>query len=715
MPDFLLEIGCEEIPARMIDAASQELRERVSALLQRERLAASGTMMCLDTPRRLAVLAPGIAASQPDVTEQISGPSVNVAFKNGQPTPAAHAFAKKAGVDVEELEKITTPKGEYLSAKVTKKGRGASEILAESLPKELSSIYWPKNMYWRKPNERFVRPVRWLVAMLDSETIPLEFDGIRAGKSSRGHRILFDGSVMIPRAGEGYVDALRAAKVLGRAEREHQIRKALDAATRTIPGARWREDKALLDTVVNLTEFPSAILGGFDPQFLALPEEVLVTVMRDHQKYFAIEDENGKLLPHFLAVLNTDSDPQGLIRQGNERVLRARFNDARFFWQTDQKRSLLDRLEELRHVTFQKDLGSYYEKTQRVQRLCSWLSEILKQNGVAVRPGVVHKAACLAKTDLTTELVKEFTELQGIVGGLYARVQQLDPSLPEATRMAIADTIYDHYKPESTEDDVPRSTESAVLSIGDKADTIAGMFGLGLVPSGSKDPFALRRQANAIVKVIAEKKLPLRLGDLMRDAHAGYQKSEAEKIFLDDAKFYESVSMFFRERLEFYLKDVRGYAYDVVKAVLGADAEDVVDALARAEAVKQVLHMPEFQAIGAACKRTRNILKQAAEKGIDPAANFDNLPQSAPEEKNLAAFAATYGPQIEAHRKERQYGDALLLLSKAREPVDIFFDKVMVMVEDQRVRANRLALLRDLLKEFSTIADFSEIVTEGKA
>ena len=715
MPDFLLEIGCEEIPARMIDAASQELRERVAALLQRERLAAAGTIMHFDTPRRLALLVPGIPASQSDVTEQISGPSVNVAYKDGQATPAAHAFAKKAGVDLGQLEKVTTPKGEYLSAKVTKKGRGASEILAEFLPKELSSIYWPKNMYWRKPNERFVRPVRWLVAMLGDETIPLEFGGIRAGKSSRGHRILFDGPVTIPRAGEGYVDALRAAKVLGRAEREHQIREALDAATRTIPGARWREDKALLDTVVNLTEFPSAILGGFDPQFLALPEEVLVTVMRDHQKYFAIEDANGKLLPHFLGVLNTDSDPQGFIRQGNERVLRARFNDARFFWRTDQKRSLLDRLELLRHVTFQKDLGSYYEKTQRVQRLCSWLSEILKGNGIAVRPGVVHKAACLAKTDLTTELVKEFTELQGIVGGLYARVQHLDPSLPEATRMAIADTIYDHYKPESTDDDVPRSTEGAVLSIGDKADTIAGMFSLGLVPSGSKDPFALRRQANAIVKVIAEKKLPLRLGDLMRDAHAGYQKSEAEKRFVDDGKFSESVSVFFRERLEFYLRDVRGYAYDVVKAVLGADAEDVVDASARAEAVKQVLYMPEFQAIGAACKRTRNILKQAAEKGIEPAAKFEDLPQSAVEEKSLAAFVATYAPKIEAHRKEKQYGDALLLLSKAREPVDNFFDKVMVMVEDQRLRANRLALLQNLLKEFSTIADFSEIVTEGKA
>ena len=519
----------------------------------------------------------------------------------------------------------------------------------------------------------------------------------------------------IPRAGSAYIDALRAAKVLGKAEREQQIRKALDAATRTIPGARWRQDKSLLDTVVNLTEFPSAILGGFDPQFLALPDEVLVTVMRDHQKYFGVEDADHKLLPHFLAVLNTDGDPQGLIRHGNERVLRARFNDARFFWATDQKRSLLERLELLRHVTFQKDLGSYYDKTRRVQRLCSWLSEIIKQSGMAVRAGVIHKAACLAKTDLTTEMVKEFTELQGIVGGLYARAQKLDSSLPEATRFAIADAIYDHYKPESTEDDVPRSLEGAVLSIGDKADTIAGMFGLGLVPSGSKDPFALRRQANAIVKVIDKYKLPLRLNDMIRDARAGYQGSEAEKKFVDDAKFDESVRTFFRERLEFYLKDVRGFAYDVVKAVLAADSKDVVDVVARAEAVKQVLHMLEFLAIGAACKRIRNILRQAEEKGIAPAATFEYLPDSAHEEKSLATYIEVYGPRVEEHRKKKEYGDALTLLSTAREPVDAFFDKVMVMVEDEKVRANRLALLRTLLREFSTIADFSEIVTEGKA
>jgi glycyl-tRNA synthetase beta chain len=714
MPDLLLEIGCEEIPARMINGASEELQKRVSDLLSRERLNFAAPISVVDTPRRLAVMVSGVSPAQPDVTEQVTGPAVSVAFKDGQPTPAAHAFAKKAGVDVNDLERISTAKGEYLSAKVTKKGGAAAEILAATLPKEISSIYWPKNMYWRKPGERFVRPVRWVVAMLDQQVIPLELDGIRAGNQTQGHRLLAKGEVLVPSAGTPYLEVLERAKVLPRVAREKRIRAELDKATRKIAGARWREDKELLATVVNLTEFPSVILGNFDPEFLELPEEVLVTVMRDHQKYFAIEDSSGKLAPHFLAVLNTDGDPSGLIQHGHERVLRARFNDARFFWTTDQKRCLRDRVDMLRNVTFQKDLGSYFDKATRVQRLASWLSETLRQNTIAVRPGVVHKAACLAKTDLTTELVKEFTELQGIVGGLYARVQQLDDTLPEATRLAIADAIYDQYKPESMEDSVPRTTEGAVLAIADKADSIAGMFGLGLVPSGSKDPFALRRQANGIVKIIAEHKLPIKLDQLMSDAFAAYKGTAAESKFTDKIDVLSASRDFFRERIAFYLKDVLGYAYDVVNAVLATDASDVVDAIARAEAVKSVRDMPEFQAIGAASKRMRNILRQAQEKGIQPAPKFETSSDAAKEEKELSSFIEKNRERMEAHRAAKEYSRALFLLSGVREHVDRFFDKVMVMVDDARLRANRLALLSELVREFSTIADFSEIVTEGK-
>jgi glycyl-tRNA synthetase beta chain len=712
MSDFLLEIGCEEIPARMIDAASQELRERVNDLLNRERLKASGTISAFDSPRRLAVLALGIPAAQLDVTEQITGPAMNVAFQDGQPTPAAHAFAKKSGVGVSQLERVTTSKGEYLSAKVTKKGRGAGEILAESLPKEIASIYWPKNMYWRKRGEVFVRPVRWVVAMLDDEVIPLEVFGIKAGNQSWGHRVLANREIPIPRAAEPYVSVLHDAKVLSRDAREQQIRKALDAATRSIRGAHWREDKNLLDTVVNLTEFPSAVLGGFDPEFLALPEEVLVTVMRGHQKYFGIEDSNRKLLPHFLAVLNTDGDPEGIIRHGHERVLRARFNDARFFWEADQKHSLRERVTWLKQVTFQKDLGSYYEKTRRVQRACSWLAEKVRQGGMAIRPGVLHKAACLAKADLTTELVKEFTELQGIVGGLYARAQELDHDLPASTRHLVADAIYDHYKPESMEESVPRTTEGAVLSVADKADTVAGMFALGLQPTGSKDPFALRRQANAIVKTIAEQKLPLNLSALFEYAREAYRGSAAEKRFPADVAYPDALRGFLRERLEFYLRDVLGCKYDVVNAVLAAGGDDVVDAMARAKAVTEVRDLPDFLSVAVACKRIRNILRQAEEKGISPAPEFQFSPAEEEEAKMLSTKLSNMVPRIEKDRIEKDYLSALHMLATLREPVDRFFDKVMVMVDEQHLRANRLSLLQTVLKEFSTIADFSLIVTE---
>ncbi len=715
MADFLLEIGTEEIPARMIDSAALELRERLWKLLERERLAAR-EVSSLETPRRLAVQASGIPAAQPDVTEQINGPAVSVAFKDGQPGPAAQAFAKKAGVDVSQLERVTTAKGEYLSAKITKKGRSAAEILAELLPREIASIYWPKNMYWGKPAERFVRPVRWMVAMIDDQVVPLEFDGIRAGRNSRGHRILSGGDLAIPRAGAAYVEALRSAKVLGRAEREAQIRKAMDAATRTIHGARWREDKALLETVVNLTEWPSVILGSFDREYLKLPEEVLVTVMRDHQKYFAIEDAKGKLLPSFLAVLNTEGDPQGVIRHGNERVLRARFNDARFFWETDQKHPLRERLSWLKNVTFQKDLGSYYEKTMRVQRLCSWICETIRQGGVQVRPGVVHKAACLAKTDLTTELVKEFTELQGIVGGLYARVQELDRGMPNETRQAIAQTIYDQYKPESAEDSVPLRVEGAVLSIADKADTIAGMFALGLQPTGSKDPFALRRQANGIVKTIAEHKLPVRLEDLFEVARGTYRGSEAEQKFAKNSNNnQDAIRGFFRERLEFYLRDQLGYKYDVVNAVLAAGSDDVVDVVARAEAVAQVRGSADFDSISVAFKRIKNILRQAAETGKRVGSAVQESAFREEPERNLGRMIPEIARKVDGLKQARDYSGSLAEISRIRPAVDAFFDKVMVMVEDEGLRANRLALLETLLREFSTIADFSEIVIEGKA
>src|SRR5580704_2031939 len=379
MADFLFEIGLEEVPARMIAGAQTELQQRVVKMLERERLVRSGAeAKSFATPRRLAVWVKDVAARQEDVAEELVGPSVKIAYKDGVATPAALAFAKKAGVAVEALKTVTDAKGEYLAATSVKAGRGAAEVIAAELPKELARIYWAKNMYWRAGRpERFVRPVRWMVALLGAEVVPVSFGGCEAGAVTYGHRVLFgDEAISLTDPGE-YGEALRKGFVIADVEvRRQKIRKAMDHVTRTVPGLRWREDHELVETATQLTEWPSVLLGGFEKEYLALPEEVLVTVMRDHQKYFAVEDKGGKLAPHFLAVLNTEADEAGLavIRHGNERVLRARFNDARFFWEFDQRVPLVERVGLLENVTFQKDLGSYAAKSERVRQVAARLA-----------------------------------------------------------------------------------------------------------------------------------------------------------------------------------------------------------------------------------------------------------------------------------------------------------------------------------------------------
>jgi glycyl-tRNA synthetase beta chain len=711
MLDFLLEIGCEEIPARMIALQLEVLAYRIGKLLLDSKLGYAqgpGAITAYSTPRRLSVVVNGISAAQPDAQEQILGPSCKIAFKDGRATPAAESFAARVGLELGKLDRVSTPKGEYLAATLTKKGRGAAEVLAEGIPKQIEALNWPKNMYWRRGKpERFVRPVRWIVALLDKDVIPLEFAGINSSNVSRGHRILGPERVSIPAPAQYVGKMLDAHVVANYPEREDRIRKALDVATRTISSARWREDTGLLNTVVNLTEWPSAILGHFDSQYLTLPEEVLVTVMRDHQKYFAIEDAKHKLLPYFLAVLNTDGDPDGLIRHGNERVLRARFNDARFFWDTDQKIPLTNRVNMLRTVTFQKDLGSYFNKAERTVNLTERICPVLVRSGIKVESNVVQQAAWLAKTDLTTELVKEFTELQGIVGGLYAKAQGLSEN--------VATAIYDQYKPQSTEDSAPRTREGAVLSIADKADSIAGMFALGLIPSGSKDPFALRRQANAIVKTIVEHKLPIRIGYLMKDSLECYQGSDAAKHFTKETTVISTeLYQFFRERVQFYLRDVLGFRYDAVNAVLEgaydrAD-DEVPDLIERCKAVNGICTSEEFEPLFVAFKRIKGIVKQARDKGYE--IGVFNTGSGSKVEVGVWNEIQPLGEAYLSYRKSRRYVEAFRELAKVRRPIDTYFDAVMVMVDDPEVRSNRLGLLNYLLDTFNTIAELSVLVKE---
>jgi glycyl-tRNA synthetase beta chain len=713
MADFLLEIGLEEVPARMIAAAEAELGKRVHELLARERLLEEGAnATTYSTPRRLAVLIEGVLAKQADTEEEMTGPSWKIAFKDGEPTPAAEAFARKAGVAVGELKKVETPKGEYVGVTVKRIGRTASEILTADLPKEVLAIYWAKNMYWRAgKSERFVRPVRWVVALLDSTVVPVEIAGIAAGNTSRGHRVLHGvAPVQIASAG-AYKETLRAAKVVvDVAERRQTIRKALDAATRTVEGARWREDESLVETVTHLTEWPTVILGGFESEYLELPEEVLVTVMRDHQKYFAVDDASKKVAPHFLAVLNTQVDEEGatIIRNGNARELRARFKDARFFWDMDQKTPLADRVESLKNVTFQKELGSYHWKTEQNLAVAGALTQVVKRGGAALDEAALLKATELAKTDLTTELVKEFTELQGVIGGLYARAQGLGESVAKA--------IYEQYTPASIEDAIPSTPEGQLLGIADRIQTIVAMFGIGAAPTGSKDPFALRRAANAIVKILAESNLPMTLSDVYTAAgvkkenedpsHPGDKNKDVARAGHPDSS--EQVVAFFNERVLFYLKDVRGFAYDVVNAVLAAGADDVRDAMGRAEALTAVRGSEDFAAVSAACKRMKNILRQAGEKGYKTAP--PKLADMALEAIDLWHRSKELAPQIAKLREKREYREALGQIATLRPTVDGFFDKVMVLDPNETIRSSNLGLIEEVLKNFSTVADFSEIV-----
>jgi len=671
MAEFLLEIGLEEVPARMIAGAQAELLRRVTSVLCAQNLMAATDVTLAksySTPRRLAVYVPNISERQPDSFAKLLGPSAKIAFKDGQPTAAAEAFARKNGLAVSELKIESTDKGDYVVAETETKGRSAAEVIASELPKEIGAIYWAKSMYWRpgKP-ERFVRPVLWIACLLGDEIVP-------------------PGS---------YVAQLSKAYVCADVEvRRQRIRKALDHVTRKVAGARWREDEALVDAVTHLTEWPDVLLGNFEPEYLALPEEVLVTVMRDHQKYFAVEDAAGKLAPHFLAVLNieTDAKSEAIIRQGNERVLRARFNDARFFWEFDQRVPLVERVKLLENVTFQKDLGSYAKKSERVAGIAKRLATFAVARGAALNETAIAEAALLAKTDLTTELVKEFTELQGQIGGLYAASQGISST--------VADAVYDQYLPASASDPIPRSAEGSVLGLADRMDTVAGMFRLGMEPTGSKDPFALRRAANAIVRILAESSLPLLLSDIL---NAAAPPLEVE----------ERLMAFFGERIEFYLREARGQGYDVAKAVMAAGSNDVRDLVARAEAVSSVRGSQDFLAVSAAFKRMKNILDQARAKGDDLLAVVDPDLLLDASEKMLAVTAGAAATAVEELQRERRYEEALRVIATLRPAIDDFFERVMVMAPEVDIRANRLALLKRVLGDFSKIADFSEIVVAG--
>ncbi len=645
--NFLLEIGAEEIPDHMIEPALASLGAECGKLL--------GVATRVDgTPRRLTVRAEGVIEREPDSEEVVSGPSATA------PAGAVAGFARKMGVGVEALQKTATAKGEYYTFLKKIPGRAMTGILAGALPGLILSTPFPKTMYWAgKGSERFIRPIRWIVALLGDEVIPFEIAGVKSSNLSSGHRTL--GHKWFRVSVEDYEQKLRDNFVLLSAdERYARIRDC---------EVHYHCDRPLLRTLTNITEYPTPIVGRFDEEFLTLPKEVLTTVMKYHQKYLSVESKDGALQPQFVAVINLDADREGLIRRGNERVLRARFSDARFFWDADQKRTLAERVDGLAQVTFQAKLGSYLDKTRRMEALVRELGG----DADAVR------AAQLSKTDLTTELVKEFTELQGVIGGLYARAQ--------GENETVAQAIYEQYKPVSMEDSIPSTHAGRIVALADKLDTLRGCFQIGLIPSGSKDPFALRRAAQGVVKIIVEGGMPLELQPLLKG----------------DAKLEE----FIVDRLRYYFRDVRGFKYDEVNAVLASGWSDLTDVEQRLTAIQTVRPTPDFEPLAASFKRISNIIRQAQFSGagqVDPA-----LIEAGPEAALYAAYQQTLRELAGA-----DYQNSLQSIAALRPHVDLFFDKVLVNAKDEQVRLNRLALLSSMRREFSTIADFSEIVTSSQ-
>ena len=703
--DFLFEIGCEEIPAGMIVKACRE----INALLEKyfvtnallDEGSAANSIETFGAPRRLTAIVKNVRLKQEDVVREITGPPKAVAYDAvGEPTRAAMSFAEKQGLAVSRLSIIMTPKGEYLAAKQEVAGKPAAQILAGVLPQVIQEISWPRSMYWTGlGKQRFIRPIRWIVALLDGKVVPFTFADAVSGAHTEGHRFL--GSSKIALSGpQDYEPKLKKNFVLCRpAARSKKIETEIAAITKK-HAVKVHHDEHLLEMVTYLNEYPSVIIGDFDPAYLALPDEILLTVMRDHQKYFGLESKGGELAPHFLAVINLPSDPTGLVREGHERVLRARFADAQFFWETDQKTRLGDQLPKLKAVTYESRLGSYGDKVERIRALARWLAEQWFSAGVSQADVAgSDRAAELAKCDLVTEMVREFTELQGVVGGLYARAQG-EPD-------EIAWAVYDHYKPVGLDDPLPRNLTGCGVALADKLDSLVAFFAVGAVPTGSSDPFALRRAAQGIVKIILERKLPMSLSAAI-SAAAKALKEHAPKIEATEA-VQKQVLNFLLERAKFLLREKGGFAYDEINAAFAAGADDLVDAADRVAAVKAIRNMKNFVPLAASFKRIRNILEKSAGGSDRDHATVSAELLWEPAERELHAAAQRIGEVARAKKKNRKYREALEAVSELRPAIDAFFDKVLVMVEDKNVRANRIALLGNLLKEFSTVADFSEL------
>ena len=686
MKELLLEIGTEEIPAGFVSQALNDLRSLAQKELGANRIDFEG-LKTLGTPRRLVLVVESVSEKQRDREVKKVGPSKQAAFDGkGNPTKAAIGFAKSQSVPVENLTVIQTEKGEYVCAVKAEPGRSTHDLLPPILSSLILSIPFQKSMRWADVPIRFARPIHWILALFGGEIIPFEVGNVRSGDMTQGHRFMGSGPIRV-RGFQTYLQKTRDAFVIvDPAERKKKIDEEMVREGASVSG-RVLRDEELLNEVNFLVEYPVALCGSFDREFLSLPREVIIHSMKEHQRYFPVADDLGGLLPHFVFISNIAPKDPKVVVKGNERVLKARLSDAAYFFHDDLKVSLEKRLEQLKKVVFQAKLGTSYEKVMRFKDLASFLVERIDPK---LRE-TVERASLLCKADLVTGMVGEFPKLQGIVGREYARLSGERPEVYEA--------IYEHYLPGFAGDRLPSSPVGDIVSMADKMDTIVGCFGVGLLPTGTADPFGLRRQALGIIRIILEKEYSLSLPQLIEES--GRQLKERMERPLTEVK--TEVLDFFRVRYQNFLLE-KGYLFDVIDSVISTSFDELLDAQHRIEAVKVARASKEFESIVIAFKRAMNILKGAPYKKEITPSLF-----SEPAEQKLYQSFVNAKEKIGSDLNNKNYNDALFEMIQMRKPIDEFFDQVMVMVEDETIRNNRLALLDGIGQLFLRIADFSKL------
>ncbi|MBT3365596.1 MAG: glycine--tRNA ligase subunit beta [Nitrospina sp.] len=686
MPELFLEIGSEEIPSGYVQPALEFMREELASYFTRNRIKAE-TPEILGTPRRLVISVKGVDALQEDIVELFHGPSVSVAYDDqGNPTKAAIGFARGKGLDVSELTRDQTTKGEVVCARVEKKGRPTPDHLNEFLPQFIGNIPFSKKMRWADKARPFARPLHWITALFDGEPLDFSFDGIPCGNFSLGHRFLKPDKFQVKNLSSYLEESENHFLLVNPEIRKQKILEQVQNLAREA-GGLVEEDSELLSIVNYLVEFPVAIRGDFDSHFLELPKELLVMTMKYHQKYFPVTDGKGNLLPCFITISNMPAGEGQEIKKGNERVLRARLEDARFFYNEDKKKNLDDFVEPLKGVVFQKKLGTLYEK---MERICG-LSGILSTHTCPDKKSQALRAGRLCKADLVTLMVYEFPELQGVMGGYYAA--------HSGEESIVSQAILEHYRPAFAGDDLPASELGTVIAVADKLDTILGCIGVGLIPSGSEDPYGLRRNALGIIQIFLNRGWQVSLDELVKEG----LNSMGSKLKLEPETIKNHVMDLFSQRYKTYL-NAEGFPYDAIDCVLSTGLDSIVDIRAKVSAFSELKKQPYFEPLAIAFRRVVSILNDEAEGEVDP-----GLLNEPAEKELFEAYLKVRDPVLR-HIQNKEFSQALEKIVEIKPAVDGFFDGVMVMVEDVSLRKNRLHLLYQISGLFSGLADFSRII-----